>query len=45
MEDVAPIEGSCHNGICALACGIACLLTGGGTVAFGMIGGIIGAWE
>ena len=45
MEDVALVEASCHNGICAIGCGVGCILTGGTTVGFGMIGGIIGAWE
>jgi hypothetical protein len=42
METLA--EASCDNGICAIACAIACLLTGGADVAFGALGGIIGAW-
>lgn len=42
METLA--EASCDNGICAIGCLVGCLLTGEATVAFGALGGIIGAW-
>lgn len=35
---------SCSNGICAISCGIGCLVTGGAPVAWGALGGITGAW-
>ena len=44
MEDVALVDAGCHNGICAIGCGVGCLIGGGSTVGFGAIGGIIGAW-
>lgn len=43
MEDVVLAE-SCSNGICAIGCAVGCLVTGGAPVAFGALGGIIGAW-
>lgn len=41
--DVMAAE-SCSNGICAIGCAVGCLVTGGAPVAFGALGGIIGAW-
>ena len=35
---------SCSNGICAIGCGVGCLVTGGAPVAWGALGGITGAW-
>jgi hypothetical protein len=35
---------SCSNGICAIGCAVGCLVTGGAPVAWGALGGVIGAW-
>lgn len=43
MYDVVLAE-SCSNGICAIGCAVGCLVTGGAPVAFGALGGVIGAW-
>jgi hypothetical protein len=43
MEDLMLAE-SCSNGICAIGCAVGCLLTGVATVAWGALGGVIGAW-
>jgi hypothetical protein len=43
LDTGATIE-ACHNGICAAACAIACLIGGVTLVAWGAAGGIIGAW-
>lgn len=45
MEDLMMAEASCHNGICAVACGVACLIGGVALVAWGALGGVVGAWE
>ena len=41
--DTMMTQAGCSNGICAGSCLVACLLTGEATVAFGALGGIIGA--
>lgn len=42
-EEVLAAE-SCSNGICAIGCAVGCIVTGGAPVAWGALGGIIGAW-
>ncbi len=42
METMAST--SCDNGICAIGCVVGCVVTGGAPVAWGALGGVIGAW-
>ena len=44
MDELMAVSGSCSNGICAIGCVVGCLVTGGAPVAFGALGGVIGAW-